>query len=286
MKDKDTPPDNEKPEEIIDEIENILDGLHKDLTQDAVEVGQAKDKFRAIRPMWESLGNASTNDPDAARIYHSGTLALSSIRDDYRFIAQTYAHHHNTMGTVLPSTDSAVSLTNSTSTILVSTINRSIEDVVFTPISNSRREQTRQQLRNLSTELAETYDAIWEVLYGTRSNPERGSLYLIRQVFDHLFGVLAPDDKVKTSPYWRPKDDNESNQVTRSERIEYAANTHINNKTASKRLVASTKHMLDVYNTLNKAHKRGKLDRSQSRGSLKEMQAIIEDWVQSLSLNE
>ena len=104
--------------------------------------------------------------------------------------------------------------------------------------------------------------------------------------FDHLFGVLAPDDKVKVSPYWEPKDDNETNQVTRAERIEYAANTHIRNKTASERLIASTKHMLEVYNTLNKAHKRGKLDRSQSRESLKEMQSIIEDWVQSLMLNE
>lgn len=122
------------------------------------------------------------------------------------------------------------------------------------------------------------------MLYGTWSNPERGSLYLIRQVFDHLFGVLEPDDEVEASPYWRPKDKDELYQVTRAERIEYAANTHSKNKTASKRLIASTKHMLDIYNTLNKAHKRGKLDRSQSRGSLKEMQAIIEDWVQSLLL--
>lgn len=123
MKQKNVSPNNEKPEEIIDEIENILDGLHKNLTQDAIEIVQAKDKFRAIRPLWENLGNASTNDPDVAQIYNRETMALSSIRDDYKFIAQTYSHHHNAMRTVLPSTDSAVCLTNSTSTILVSTFN-------------------------------------------------------------------------------------------------------------------------------------------------------------------
>ena len=286
MNDKNILSDNEKPEDIIDEIENILDGLHKNLTKDAIEIGQAKDRFKSIKSLWQNLGNESTNDDDVAQIYHSGTLALSSIRDDYKFIAQNYSHHHNAIGSVLPSTDSAVSLTNSTATFLVPKLNETVNDTVFMPISNSRREQTRDQLNKSSPELAKTYDAIWETLYGTRSDPERGSLYLVRQVFDHLFGVLAPDDKVKSSVYWRAKAGNEPNQVTRAERIDYAANTHITNKTASKRLIASTKHMLEVYNTLNKVHKRGKLDKSQSRGSLKEMQAIIEDWVQSFLLNE
>jgi hypothetical protein len=281
--------DNEKPEEIIEQIENILDSLHKDLTQDAIEVGQAKDRFKAIKPLWENLGNASTEDPDAAQIYHSGTLALSSIRDDYKSIAQDYLHHHDAMETILPSSDSTVSLTNSTATILITKTNNRIVngiDGIFEPINISRREKTRHRLNKLSTEIAETYDSIWEVLYGTRSNPERGSLYLIRQVFDHLFGVLAPDNEVKLSKFWHPKDENEPHQVTRSERIVYAAHTHAKNRTAAKRLIASTTHMLDVYKALNKAHKRGRLDRLQSRSSLKEMQAIIEDWVQSIFVSK
>lgn len=277
--------DNEKPEEIIDEIVNILDGLHTELAQDAIDVGQAKDKYLTMRSKWESLGNASTGDPDIAQIYYSGTMALSSIRDDYKSIADNYSPVHGLMGTILPSTDTGLSLTNSTANLMVSVTHPKIRvDVDIEPVPTSQREKTRAGLRKLSLELVETYDAIWETLYGTRSDPERGSMYLIRQVFDHLFAILAPDDKVMASKFWHPKDDHEPNQVTRAERIEYAAFTHVKNETASKRLIASTNHMLDVYKTLNKAHKRGKLDRSQSRGSLKEMQAIIADWIQSLSL--
>jgi len=281
--DQDISRDNERPEEIIDEIENILDSLHTELTNDAIEVGQAKDSFKAIRFVWENLGNASTSDADIVDIYSTGTSALSSIRDDYKSIAQKYSPLHGLMGTISSSTNSAVNITSSTSSFVLSNIVAFDSDWLV-PVATSQREKTKESLKMLSTDLADTYDAIWEVLYGTRKNPERGSLYLIRQVFDHLFGVLAPDNEVRASQFWHPKGGNEPNQVARQERIEYAAYTKVKNKTAAKRLVASTKHMLDVYKTLNKAHKRGKLDLTQARISLKEMQAIIEDWVQSLSL--
>jgi len=235
--------------------------------------------------VWAQLGSANTNDPNIADIYSSGTNALSSIRDDYRAIARAYRPISGLMGTIVPSSDSAVSITSTTASFV---INRTVdlESDWLLPVETSERNETSKGLKKLSPALAETYDAIWETLYGTRTSPERGSLYLIRQVFDHLFHVLAPDKDVMDSRFWHLKIENEPNQITRAERIEYAVFTHVKNESAAKRLAASMKHMLDVYKALNKAHERGKLDRSQSRRSLKEMQAILDDWVSCLSLDD
>lgn len=284
MKKDNQPADDEKPEEIIDDIERILDDLHADLTNDAMGVAQARDKYKAIRPVWEQLGNESTKDPNIADIYSSGTNALSSIRDDYRAITRSYKPLSGLMGTISPSADSAVSITSTTASFI---INKTVdlESDWLLPVEASARNKTSEGLKKLSPPLAETYDAIWETLYGTRTSPERGSLYLIRQVFDHLFAVLAPDKEVMASRFWHPKGKNEKNQITRAERIEYTVFNHVKNESAAKRLGDSMKHMLNVYKALNKAHERGKLDRSQSRQSLKEMQAILDDWVSCLSLD-
>src|ERR1043166_534269 len=119
MNKDDKPTDNEKPEEIIDDIEHILDDLHANLTKNAMEVAQARDKYKAIRPVWEQLGDESTNDPNIANIYASGTDALSSIRDDYRANARSYLPLSGLMGTIQPSTDSAVSITSTTASFMV-----------------------------------------------------------------------------------------------------------------------------------------------------------------------
>lgn len=271
----------EKPEEIIDDIENILDNLHAKLVVDVTEIGQARDSFKAIKPYWAKLGETSTDDSYAADVYTSGVHALLSVRDDIKYIADQYPSFSGLMGTIYPSTDFVVSATDSTASIVLSRIVIAESDWLK-PIEVSKRDKTRDCLHKMDPSLAETYEGIWEILYGTRSDPERGSLYMIRQVFDHFFNILAPDEKVKESEFWHPKNGPDPNQVTRKERLEYSAQTYIKNQTMSKRLFDSTKHMLDVYEALNKAHKRGTLGPERARSALKEMNSIIESWVEGL----
>jgi hypothetical protein len=275
--------DIEKPEDIIDDITETLDDLHANLVEDATKIGEARDRFEAIKPQWVGFGNASTSDPDAAEVYKLAVNALSSIRDDYKSIADQHKTISGLMGTVSASSFFAASATGSTAGF-VSPLIFPTETKWLQPIDDAGREKTRKGLTRLdpSLSLAKTYDGIWEVLYATRSDPERGSLFMFRQVFDHFFGVLAPDANVRASEFWHKKGEPDPEKVERMERIEYAASVHIKREATAKRLIASGKHVLKVYKALNKAHKRGTLDQSAARNALKEMQSIIEDWVEAL----
>jgi hypothetical protein len=284
MSDEPTSEDIEKPEDIIDDITKTLDGLHANLVEDATKVGEARDQFEAVKPYWVGFSNASTSDPDAAEVYQLAVNVLSSVRDDYKSIAEQQSSVRGLLGTVSTSAVLAVSSTGSTADIFAPQIIPSKKEWLQ-PINQARREKTRNGLMRLdpSLSLVKTYDGIWEVLYATRSDPERGSLFMFRQVFDHFFGVLAPDDKVRASKFWHKKGEPDPEQVERIERIEYAASIHVKREADARRLVAAGKHVLKVYKALNKAHKRGTVNQSAARNALKEMQSIIEDWVEALN---
>jgi hypothetical protein len=274
----------EKPEEIIDEITSTLDDIHDDLVDSSTKVGHEIERFKAIRPVWAHLGKSSTTDPDVAHIYSSGVGALSSIRDEMKSLRSHVAPLGGLIGTISTSTDLALSVTATTGSFFDPAITN------FVPLDDPllpklpRYPEPKRCLAKLDPALANTYEGIWEVLYGTRSDPERGSLYLIRQAYDHLFGILAPDDEVRASPYWHEKDDEDPERVTRRERIEFAAQTRIRDQSKAQRLATSAKHMLKVYKALNKAHDRGSLDPAKARKALREMKIIIENWVEALDL--
>jgi hypothetical protein len=133
--------------------------------------------------------------------------------------------------------------------------------------------------------LGKTYQKIWETLYGTRADPGRGALYLIRQAFDHLFDKLAPDDEVRKSSYWTQKEHGKENQVWRDERVRFAAAKNVKDQNRANTLIASAKHMTGVYQCLNSAHKRGEMNQMESHQALAEMQSILEEWADAIEIS-
>ena len=285
MDDKNKKEEVEKPESIIDDIENTLDSLHAKLLYDVTEIGQARDYYKAIRPYWEEIGNTSSDDPDAYQIYSGGLDVLKSVRDDINNIADQYPSVSSSLGTIYPSTDLVISATDTTASLVLT--NTVLPDSKWLqPVSKSDRDKIKEYLNEMDPSLAKSYDEIWEILFGTRSDPERGGLFLIRQVFDNFFGILAPDNEVRESEFWKPKEKPNQNRVTRKERLEFAVNKHIKNPYMSLRLLNSSKHMVDVYESLNRAHTRGSLQSKRARIALKEMNSIIENWVEGLISQE
>jgi len=273
--------ESEKPEEIIDEITGALHDIHKDLVEGAMQVGQEIERFEGIRPLWVSIGESTITDPDLVNVYSSGVAALGTVRDEITDLRSGVAPILSHIGSISSSSDLTIAITDTTS-IWAPPRTTLPPDPVFA--LTDRYSQTKSRLAKLDSSLAETYEAIREAVYGTRSDPGRVALYLIRQAFDHLFGLLAPDDEVRKSPYWREKEGDNPSQVTRKERIEYAAHAHIKSDTSARRLASSASHMVDVYEVLNKAHTRGPLDPEKSRNALKEMRVIIETWMEAIEI--
>jgi len=279
MADKDNSSNElESPDDIFDDIDSTLDELHEDLAESATLIGQERERFSGLRPTWQRLSQESTNDLEVANIYLSGLRSLSAFRDELGEVAQESQPAIGRIRAVISSTDSAATITSSSSMAFIPGI--LVPDDLTLPRFD-RSSGTIQALNNIDPSLANTYKAIREVLYGTRSDPERGALYLIRQMYDHFFGKLAPDEKVRQSSCWVKKDGDKPYLITRRERADYVAHTHVSNPTKIKRLIASTDHMLDVYHLLNKAHARKSLDADQAREALREMHILIEEWLLS-----
>jgi hypothetical protein len=90
--------------------------------------------------------------------------------------------------------------------------------------------------------------------------------------------------EVRKSPYWQQKEKKSRDKVWRDERIKFAANKHVKDKARRSTLLASSKHMLDVYQALNRAHERGDLNQVKARQALTEMLIFLEDWANSIGL--
>ncbi len=87
---------------------------------------------------------------------------------------------------------------------------------------------TYKKLLQVHPPLAETYREVGQAFHGTTADPARAAISCMRQtVRDHFFENLAPEDAVRSSPYWKPKTGNDPLQITRRERMTYATHAHI-----------------------------------------------------------
>jgi hypothetical protein len=184
------PADIEKPEEIVDEVISRLDRIHNSLDS-STQVGYTRDAFRAARPILKSLGNAITTDPEASAIYSSNLDFLKAFRDEIR----TQEGLATTLPGLFKNTSGSAAVFLGATGTTAAFVNAS----VFSPddfpvfVSPDQHEAYVRRFSQFDPALGQTYQEIWEALYGTRADPERAALYLIRQAFDQLFAKLAPD---------------------------------------------------------------------------------------------
>jgi hypothetical protein len=105
----------------------------------------------------------------------------------------------------------------------------------------------------------------------------------MRQLYDHFFSLVAPDDAVRKSPVFHVKSGDKPMQVQRRERLEYAASL-VRDKRLSELLLAEVNEVLDVYQQLNMIHARHSLDRARAKATLLAMQQVIQQWMDALEL--
>lgn len=134
-------------------------------------------------------------------------------------------------------------------------------------------------------ELARLYNQILQVRRRTSSHPEKSILSDIRQVYDHLMRILAPDDQVRAQPGWKPFDPDKPKMVTRAERLEFAAQKHIKDETLRATMLASTGHILAVHEDLNELfHTEKPLDVEEAYSVSEAMIEVLNQWADVLDL--
>jgi len=137
------------------------------------------------------------------------------------------------------------------------------------------------KLTNLNPTLGELYGSIWPTFFGSVGEGERSALLLMRQLFDHLFEVIAPDSEVRDSTFFTSKDEPNTDQVHRLERINFAA-AKVKDPIVRDLLLDGAEKMIAVYHKLNMLHTRDAIPRAAAQEALSATQAVIERWVDAI----
>jgi hypothetical protein len=270
-------------DELLDIVIKELDELHATFADGAKLLGYARDSLTEFKPFWVGLDGASRENTSLVPVVSGGMDILVSLSEELigvkERLGNSFASLYSASGTV----DSFLASSAATSSA-VSVSGLSQLDYKPNPFALKNKESTADRFAKLDPSLGATYRQLEETLYATRSDNERAALLVIRQIFDHLFDILAPDKKVRTSKYWTSKEGDRPDQIYRIERIKYAAFTHIADPLRAKSLAATSKQMNELYALLNEAHTRGELNVDKARKALRAMKSMLDEWADALGL--
>jgi hypothetical protein len=271
----------EELEQILEEAIDTAKDLHDTLAAATEDVGYAHQVLASVAPRYMVLLEKAEEDASVYPILYSGAQQIKAISSHFQKIDHLAGDvlgpitpFSNSTGTVSLSTDAAINLYD------IELAN----DVLPMPplMARKSREEYSISLKNIDPPLADTYEQVWQIYFGTNADKCRASLFMMRQVFDHFFAILAPDDKVRESEYWKEKGGDKPNQIYRSERIRFAAHTQIKDVGLTSTLSASSKHISELYKAANRAHTRGLLNEAKAEKALHAMHQVLMDWIDAI----
>lgn len=249
--------------------------------QAAQHAGYTREVIRVAAPFYMQLAEIAQDKPDLYPILATGINVVNSICSELEQAARLAKPLIPGLYAISASADTFI---NNAGTAAITISPRNIESlsVEAPPFFSPDESAIEKKLSLLDPSLSDTYREIGQAYHGTTADPARAAIGLMRQTFDHFFSILAPDDMVRASLYWKRKSGPEPDQVTRKERMTYAARTHIRDQARSDTIVANINNILATYQMLNKLHKRGALSERQARKALKTMKRFIETWADAL----
>jgi hypothetical protein len=268
------------PKEDIEALEGNLEQAQQRFTLSAEEIGYQLDVIRAVKPFWRDVTHEMLHGAVA-----SGAATISYWRED----AESWNKQSNQLlNRIVVASGTATSLGSNTAPIEYLHLSEPVIDSeTLHRVIGQRDERTFVQtgLEKIDTNLANTYSTVWQYLNLPAFDPMRGPLFLMRQVFDHFLGKLAPDSEVISQIDFTPDEklkEKNGKGVTRRHRIEFLAKEKIKNENSRQLLLQSTQNFLDVYEELNNAHARAKLDESKASDAVYAGSALLATWLKAL----
>ncbi len=271
----------EPPGPEIDRVIHAIDEKQKDLDYLSEVLGATKEQLVAAKPLMIGLYEAARGNSELRSVLASGVDAFRStipliggLGPVLRPVQASVPNIAGTIDAVLASTDSAV---------------YGLPEVYMEYKYNPNPFLTGEDADTISSGLAKldaaasgAHKGAWAEYYSSKPDKGRAALLLMRQVFDQFFAALAPDEMVRASPHWHPKEPPRTQQIHRRERIEYAAAMHVKDPNVSASLAADASHMLEVYQVLNSAHDRGPMSSEKASQALLAMDAILAQWLAAI----
>ena len=275
------------PEEIkheFDEAQKHAESLQNKFAKATKALGLVSSVIETTKPYWVQLAVEGNNHIGSEVILNSGVASIHQIKNalvDFDAYAPFPLQQVNTIALSASAFGSNTAATGS----LIALHDTSQFDVQAIPIPEiSAEKNLADRFSALDPALGKVCGQIFENLYGTVSDPERGAFFMIRQTLDHLFNKLAPDAEVRASQFWKKKAGDKPDLVTRRERIEFAVDRHVKDPVRKNLLLTSSKQMCDLYQELNGAHERGEIDRNKARRTLSAMNQWLIQWADGIGI--
>jgi hypothetical protein len=252
-------------------------------TQFNQALGFISSVIETTKPYWVQLA-AESQSAETQQMVGSGIATITSIGNALGSIRQAYTPPVAEAQAVLITANFFGSNTAATSSLMqIADTTQFNADAI--PIQDFLADRTlATRFSKLDPDLGRACGEIWDCLYGTTADPERPALFMIRQTWDHLFEILAPDEEVRQSEFWKQKDAPRQDQVTREERFRFAVTRRVADQNKKELLDAACRQMLDLYAELNRAHKRGEIDPIRARQSLNSMYSWLLQWADALGI--
>lgn len=275
---EDDPPDETLAKRMIrlqGKARSIMDSA-ADMAAKAGYIRVATDQMASN---WRTVEDESRHDPSLLTWVASGHAMAGELERGLDAISLVGEPAGRALDLALPlfSAASANSIVTASSLTLAPRL-------AFQPcpfLADSSEELYAAKLTALDPALGGTYRAAWSNNYNQRHDEGRAALFGMRQVYDHFFQLLAPDAAVRSSIFWRPKEEPHPDAVHRPERLTFAAHQWISSDRRTT-LLESAKPMKEAYRRLNAAHDRGALDGEKARDAFRGMDAVIRRWVDEI----
>jgi len=274
------------PKDDIDRIRANLDKAQGFPTKALDDISFQKEMLDAISPYWNRL----TPEILPERTLASATATLQAWADETEIIANKAQPFINQVSVA---SSVAANVGSVTATLYQfgqridrdSEISFDVKPVSSLVLGRLTRNKVKEALSNIDKSLADTYGTIWQYMSYPALDRYRGPLYLMRQVFDHFLDKMAPDTEVKSQSDFRPNAElkkKDGKGITRRHRIEYLATTKGVDPGYRKSILSSTDSFLDVYDELNKAHKKGSLDQEAANRAVIQGEVLLQEWLRAL----
>jgi hypothetical protein len=276
------------PDDVEKEFDKAIDQIseaHQLLIDSSQFTGYLKEVITAYKPIYRQYAEISENYPELRQYTISGIQMINSIGDSFQNMANLLYPIERQLSVISASTDIFQNTSGSINAevlCLSPDLPLSGSQISYDPPPRflPNENEIEQKLSKYDPVLANTYKEIGQVYYATNSDPRRPALVLMRQVYDHFFSILAPDEKVRGSAFFTPKKEPEkADKIFRRERLNYVVETYVNDPGMKDILINSFREMLDTYDLLNKHHSRGILSIDEARRALKSMKSFIELWI-------
>jgi hypothetical protein len=269
--------------DLINDIFGHVDSLHAKMMNRTELLGIAREQLLGARPIFEWYKSREAHGDLSATTYlHTTIGSLSALRNEVMAVEKQAEPLVTAIDGITPSINVSVSTPGSMARFIATA---GTEDGATVPpppaflLPPLTRPDLPERLCRLDATLGDVCRQIRQTLYGTRADPTRSAMYLTRQVFDHLFNKLAPDDDVREHLGQLPGE-----QVTRKQRVHYAIDKHVGDSGRKATLHASVDEFVAWYEELQKAHTRGPLDENAARTTLVAMNQRLEEWAEALKL--